>query len=140
MRGENIVDDRVWVKKTHWPIAMPDAEPFMSNKVICCVRNPLDVFVSMSNLTSTFSHCTKLPFNLHEENPALWDKYVKMLSKIHAQYFERLLKDCIDEGKNPIYLCRFEDFNANPAQELDKVFRFLLDLETLEGTNIQRRI
>jgi hypothetical protein len=46
MRGENIVDERVWVVKTHYPMNMPNALPFRSNKVIVCVRNPLDVFTS----------------------------------------------------------------------------------------------
>ena len=62
MRGESIVDNRVWIKKTHWPNIMPGAGEFHSNKVICCVRNPLDVFVSIMNLACTFSHSAKLPF------------------------------------------------------------------------------
>jgi len=49
-------------------------------------------------------------------------------------------KDLVQDGKNPVYFCRFEDCIADPAKELDGIFRFLLDLDDLEGTNIQRRI
>jgi hypothetical protein len=140
MRGENIVDDRVWIKKTHWPLILPQALPFFSHKVICVVRNPLDIFPSLVNLGHTFSHCAKLPFDHHVENAERWDKYVRMMSKVHSEYFERMMGDCVEKGMNTIYMARFEDFIANPGEELDKVFRFLLDLDTLEGTNIQRRI
>jgi len=47
MRGENIVDDTTWIVKSHWPKVLPTDRTFTSNKVICCVRNPLDIFPSL---------------------------------------------------------------------------------------------
>ena len=40
----------------------------------------------------------------------------------------------------PTYFIRYEDLRVNPQETLEKVFAFLLDLESVEGTNIQRRI
>jgi len=46
-------------------------------------------------------------------------------------------------GENPtapLYVSRYEDMYLNPAAELEGIFKFILDLEDLEGTNVQRRI
>lgn len=47
--GEHIVDDSVWIKKSHDPMLLPGSLVNKVNKVICCVRNPYDVFVSMTH-------------------------------------------------------------------------------------------
>jgi hypothetical protein len=43
MKGEYIIDDRAWIIKAHWPGIIPRNLEFVSNKVLTCVRNPLDV-------------------------------------------------------------------------------------------------
>lgn len=40
----------------------------------------------------------------------------------------------------PIYFFRFEDIMANPEEELTKLFRFILGMDSLEGTVIEQRI
>ena len=40
----------------------------------------------------------------------------------------------------PIYFFRFEDIMANPEEELVKLFRFILGMDSLEGTVIEQRI
>jgi len=50
------------------------------------------------------------------------------------------MKDCVDEGLNPIYFLRFEDMISDKKTEIEKLFCFLLDLEDLVGTNVQRQI
>jgi hypothetical protein len=74
MLGEEIVDERCWVVKTHYPMPAPLHLPYFSNKIIMIVRNPLDVLPSMFNLSSTASHSATFPFENHEEAPAQWDK------------------------------------------------------------------
>jgi hypothetical protein len=76
MRGENIVDERVWVVKTHYPMNMPGTLPFHSNKTIVCVRNPMDVFPSMFNHMSTWSHSVKPDFEVEKEFPEFWNRFV----------------------------------------------------------------
>jgi hypothetical protein len=50
MMGEEVVDDRAWIIKSHHPMPNPLQLDFVSNKVICIVRNPVDAMVSMISL------------------------------------------------------------------------------------------
>ena len=43
-------------------------------------------------------------------------------------------------NKVPTYFLRFEDLRAYPQETLEGVFCFLLNLESIEGLNIQKRI
>jgi len=45
-----------------------------------------------------------------------------------------------EDSNKPSYFFRFEDVLANPREELHKLFKFILALDTLEGTVIERRI
>lgn len=45
-KGEGITDERIWIQKTHFPTKFPYQNTFSTQAVLCCVRNPLDVFVS----------------------------------------------------------------------------------------------
>ena len=56
LKGEYIVDDRTWIIKAHHPMLLPGALSFNSDKIVCCVRNPLDVFQSFASLANTMSH------------------------------------------------------------------------------------
>jgi len=56
LKGEHIVDDTVWIVKTHSPWIMPDAPVFHCNKMIVIVRNPLDVIISFLHLFSLGNH------------------------------------------------------------------------------------
>lgn len=47
--GEHVVDDSVWIKKSHDPMQLPGSLMTKCNKVICCVRNPYDVMISMTH-------------------------------------------------------------------------------------------
>lgn len=59
MMGEDIVDDTVWVVKSHSPWIMPDAPVFHANKNIVIVRNPLDTNLSWMHLVATCCHSVK---------------------------------------------------------------------------------
>jgi hypothetical protein len=100
------------------------------------VRNPLDIFPSLANLLNTFSHSATVPFEYQKEFPEWWDRYIKMISKMHADYFKVLIQDCVIDKKNPIYFCRYEDLLDNPQKELTSIFKFLLEKDDLEGTNV----
>ena len=75
--GEGMVDDRVWIVKAHHPFRLWQSIPFTSHKVICCVRNPLDVFPSYASMCNTLSHSQKPEFEYEEEFPEWWDWFVK---------------------------------------------------------------
>lgn len=44
------------------------------------------------------------------------------------------------EKRNPIYFIRYEDLILNKEAELTELFKFILELNSLEGTNIEKRI
>jgi phenylpyruvate tautomerase PptA (4-oxalocrotonate tautomerase family) len=46
----------------------------------------------------------------------------------------------LHEKRIPIHFVRYEDLYDNPREELIKIFKFMLDLDDLEGTNCLKRI
>ena len=40
----------------------------------------------------------------------------------------------------PTYFMRYEDLRMNPKPVLEGLFRFLLDVESIKGTVVERRI
>jgi hypothetical protein len=140
MLGGEIVDERSWIVKTHYPLPIPFSLEYSSNKVIMIVRNPLDGFPSMFNLNTLGSHSATHPFENLEEAPALWDEFVRMLTRKHKDYYDIVLNRDMKNESCPIYFLRFEDLLKNKRDELEGVFKFILDLDDLEGTNVQRRI
>jgi hypothetical protein len=75
MKGEDIVDDTVWVGKTHSPWLMPYAPVFHCNKMVIVVRNPLDVIVSWLNLIAQASHNAKTEYEVDKEYPNWWAEW-----------------------------------------------------------------
>ena len=59
-KGEEIVDSTTWLIKSHYPALLTAARPFDVNKVILCVRNPIDVMVSQYLLVLTWTHTEKV--------------------------------------------------------------------------------
>lgn len=140
LKGEFIADDRTWIVKAHHPMLLPGVIKFKSDKVVCCVRNPLDSILSFASLGNTMSHSAQPEFDYSKDYPEWWDWWVKDQSKAHARYFETMLRHCNKDRLNPIYVVRYEDLVSNPKPELEGIMKFLLDLDSLEGTNAQRRI
>jgi Sulfotransferase domain len=54
--AEGITDDRIWMQKTHFPTKFPYQNAFGTQVLLCCVRNPLDVFVSEFMQIATMTH------------------------------------------------------------------------------------
>lgn len=96
LAGEEIIDDRVWVIKAHHPGLMPGVIPFDSHKVICCIRNPIDVFVSFATLVNTLSHTAQPEFEYQKDFPEWWDWWVKLNADLHERYFHTMIKHCTD--------------------------------------------
>jgi hypothetical protein len=140
LAGEEIIDDRVFIIKAHHPGTFPGVIEFDSTKVVMCVRNPLDVLVSFASLVNTLSHTAEPEFNYATDFPEWWDWWVKDQAEKHANYFNTMIDACTTGGKNPVYICRFEDLLANKQEELTGVMKFLLGMEDLTGTNAERRI
>jgi hypothetical protein len=59
---------------------------------------------------------------------------------MHKAFFDSMLNDLVVDKKNPLHVTRFEDLISQPVTELEQMFKFLLDIEDIEGTNVQRII
>ena len=94
----------------------------------------------MASLANTVNHAQKPEFEYEEEFPEWWDWFVRAQAEQMKNYFDTTLKHTEDEGKNPIFFCRFEDLLADPKPELMQLFSFLLSEPDLTGTNCERRI
>lgn len=77
MKGEDTVDDTVWIVKSHSPWIMPDVPVFHAQKNIVVVRNPLDTNLSWLHLVATGCHSHKSPFDYETEYPQWFDWWVK---------------------------------------------------------------
>lgn len=42
--------------------------------------------------------------------------------------------------ETPVYFIRFEDLTSNPKETLSDVFSYFLDVDSIEGTIIEKRI
>ena len=126
LKGEGVFDDRVWIVKAHHPLLLELAAPYTCNKVICCVRNPLDVFPSFASLTNTINHATKPDYEYEVDYPEWWTWWVKRQTDQMRDYFEILIRNCTKENQAPLYVCRYEDLVVQPEPEMYGMFKFLL--------------
>ena len=55
-------------------------------------------------------------------------------------FFEVLLRHCIEEDKQPLYIVRYEDLVTSPKETLMGLMSYLLEVEDLSGSNVERRI
>lgn len=139
MIGEDTVDDKTWIVKTHSPWCMPFAPRFTCNKIMIIVRNPLDAFMSWLELVQHGNHATKSDFELSREYPEYWDWWIKDICEIYARWFGVYLEDA--RKKNvPILFIRFEDLLLDPEPSLYKMMQFLIGKKDLTGTNGERRV
>jgi hypothetical protein len=99
LKGEWVFDDRVWITKTHHPFIIPNLAPYSSNKVLFCVRNPMDVFPSYASLANTMNHGVKPDYDYEERYPEWWDWWVRFHTDVMKQFFNVILNHCTKESK-----------------------------------------
>ena len=139
MKGEDTVDDTVWIVKSHSPWIMPEAPLFHSNKVICIVRNPLDTCLSWLHLIAMDNHAVKTPVNFEETYPNFLDWWIKDCF-VHINNWMVTMMNDAKFRRVPMLFIRFEDLVMNPEPELRNMMSFLLGQKDLTGTNAERRI
>ena len=106
--------------------------------MIVIARNPIDVLPSFANMINTNSHSLEVAEQFHVDLPDYWNSYVN--------HFVQSLKDnheiVVDQMAHqiPTYFMRYEDLKMNPRPVLEELFCFLLDVASIEGTVVQKRI
>lgn len=136
--GECKVDNDCWFIKTHYPLGIE--VPFIANKVIICVRNPLDVVTSVFNFWSSQTQNLSIEQqDFHTQFPQDWQNLVKQEISCWRDWHNFWIKKAREENV-PAYFFRFEDITKNPKDILMNVFAFTLNQSSVSGTLIESKI
>lgn len=111
---------------------------FSSNKCFSIVRNPIDLIPSLALLMNTTSHSKTTTVPLNEADPEWWDKFVKSLTKMCNDNM-LAMKEQLEPAIPTMYI-RYEDMVLNPEPILIELFCFLLNVPSIEGTVVEKRI
>jgi hypothetical protein len=67
-------DNTIWLTKTHAPF-FKESAPYLADKIICIIRNPIEVFPSMASLYNTGSHTLEpeKPWNQYD----FWESFIR---------------------------------------------------------------
>ena len=120
----------MWIVKTHYPLGKDKA--VTAGKVICCVRNPLDVVSSMFNFWSTQTQNLSCKEEFSEMKE--WSQMIKQEITLWRDFHRYWI------NTKEVYFLRFEDLTSDPLTTLTGIFKYLLGVSTLEGTEIEHRI
>ena len=140
LKGESHCDDSVWISKSHHPFNIKLSAPNTVNKTFICVRHPLDVFPSFGALCHTMSHGNKTEYDFATDYPEWWDWFIRRYAFQMKKFFDILLRHCNEEDRQPLYIVRYEDLVKEPKETLMGLMSYLLEMEDLSGTNVERRI
>lgn len=87
LMGEKIVDDTVWFRKSHLYYPLNKVPPFKVNKLITCVRNPLDTVCSLLQLTNTLTQNKEIQQDYHVEFKDYFEKYALSVAQSYCDYY-----------------------------------------------------
>lgn len=141
MIGEHIVDERVWISRTTYPIRAGQHEQFHdfdSNKLLVLVRNPVDVILSKLHAQVSGTRSKKADVDFAEHTQFISDHVDAAVKEAYAVYTEAFTQ--FKERNVPVYFVRFEQLVEEPQKTLEDIFKFLLDTRDVEGTVVQKRI
>ena len=103
--------------------------------MLVLVRNPLDTILAFANLMLLESHNLEPNEPYYEKFPEWWDQWVIQMAREVAKSHEFVMQEIAK--KIPTCIVRYEDLVINPAAVLGEVFRFMLDMTSLDGTVVE---
>ncbi len=138
-RGTSIVDQSIWMFKTHYPLVDPaESMNQKAGKALVIVRNPLDAITSFSQWFGTNSHCTSFADdNFHETFAREWKEFASRAAVLWVQYHQYWMKKM---QTMQVLFVRFEDMKDDIGSVFTDALKFALNVETLEGTVIEKKI
>jgi hypothetical protein len=75
-KGEGLMDNRAWIKKSHYPIKFHFMKGFESEIAVICTRNPLDCSPSLFYLCFTLTHVVSFKEKLIDAPMwEFWEKF-----------------------------------------------------------------
>ena len=102
------------------------------------MRNPLDVIPSFASLYISKSHDFVLENKLDQEFPEFWDAFIDFTVK-NMEISQKFAIEKIAEAI-PTYVVRYEDLKLRRAEVMKEVLAFVLEVPSIEGTVVEKRI
>ena len=106
--------------------------------MIVIARNPIDVLPSFIGLSQLDSHSLVPEQEVQTAFPDWWNDWVSLMTQNLKKNHE-VTKDWI-AAEIPTYWMRYEDLKINPRPVLEDLFCFLLDVSSIAGTVVEKRI
>jgi hypothetical protein len=82
LKGEQIIDNRVWLVKTHFPYVYPYTPTVSGSKAVVLVRNPLDMITSLFQFAMTLTHNRNIANDWIVEFADEWDWSIKQYTNL----------------------------------------------------------
>ena len=133
-RGEGVIDERVWLVKTHYPERRGYAEIGV-DRAILLVRNPWDAIDSYFNMALTNDHATSLRDDQYQRFEDLWRELTAAEAGVWARFNRWWLQAPV-----PLLVVRYEDLVNHRHRTLKRVAWFLRGERELEGTPWSERV
>ena len=139
-KAEGITDSRVFINKSHFPYVLPFQWDWSTDIAVICTRFQLDADPSFFYLIFSQTHSQSFKNKLTEE-PILpyWLDVQRRSSDAYGNWFRHWI-NMAETTDRPIYFFRFEDILAKPEEELRELFKFILNIDDIDGTVIEERI
>jgi len=131
-KGEGVVDNTTWVRQTWFP-HVPGQE-FKAAKCVIVVKNPFD-FMWEKFEEKIKETKTTLGMNLIKDNEKLFNSFLASESEKIRAFYDYWLNSPV-----PYFVLRIEDILVNPERTLTLLFQFLLNLESLKGSQMEHKI
>jgi hypothetical protein len=134
LAGEGLVDKRVWIIKTHYPERYGKTK-FGAERCILLVRSPLDCVTSLFNMVCSGSHDCSISDEDFEKFAEHWTQFISQEISVWKDFHEFWIK-----AKVPVHIIRFEDMLQQPADTLHSLMKFILNVKSIDGTQIAKYI
>jgi hypothetical protein len=130
--GEGLVDDRVWVIKTHFPERYMSAR-YGAHRAIMAVRSPMDCITSLFHMIGSGTHDCSIAEEDFAKNLEDWQAWVTQESVLWYEYH----KFWLDQKDVPIHIIRYEDLKDRKEDVMIDLMKFMLMVPNIEGTYIE---
>ena len=134
LAGEGLVDKRVMAIKTHFPERYGKTK-FGAERCVLLVRSPLDCITSLFNMVCSGSHDLSIADDDFVKFEKQWAEFIEQEITVWRDFHNFWLK-----AKIPVHIIRYEDIVINPIPVLKNLCCFLLNVESVEGTKIEKYI
>lgn len=134
LAGEGLVDKRVLCVKTHYPERYGKTK-FGAERCVLLVRSPLDCITSLFNMVCSGTHNLSIEDTDFERFPDHWSEFIQQEITVWKDFHDFWLK-----ARVPVHIVRYEDIIEKPEQTLTDLMKFVLNVQTLDGTRMEQYI